>query len=231
MKHKTHTATIDPGSIHINEENVIAYMGYKEKTYPQPVFESITALSGQLHSHLNIHAGWIKCPHPVVDVSAGSIVCEERQFNCGKIIVHDLKESEELILFLATIGSKIQEWSDEKMKQNDLLAAYIIDILGSIAVESAVDILHSNILEKNIKNKQKLSNRYSPGYCGWNVEEQHNLFSFFPEGFCGITLTDSALMLPVKSISGIIGIGEFIKKREYRCGICSQKDCIMRKKK
>ncbi|MCK7538940.1 MAG: hypothetical protein MZV63_52410 [Marinilabiliales bacterium] len=47
-----------------------------------------------------------------------------------------------------------------------------------------------------------ITNRFSPGYCGWDVAEQHKLFSFFKDNFCGITLTESALMNPVKSVSG-----------------------------
>ena len=45
----------------------------------------------------------------------------------------------------------------------------------------------------------RITNSYSPGYCGWNVSEQHALFSLLPEGFCGVRLCESGLMLPIKS--------------------------------
>jgi len=67
-------------------------------------------------------------------------------------------------------------------------------------------------LEKNMRDSgKKITNRYSPGYCGWDVTEQHKLFQLMPENYCGIKLTPSALMDPVKSISGIIGIGKMLK--------------------
>jgi hypothetical protein len=75
----------------------------------------------------------------------------------------------------------------------------------------------------------KITNRYSPGYCDWNVGEQHKLFSFFPDNYCGIRLTPSALMDPVKSVSGIIGIGENVKRNDYTCRVCDMKDCIYRR--
>jgi hypothetical protein len=75
---------------------------------------------------------------------------------------------------------------------------------------------------------KKITNRYSPGYCGWDVTEQHKLFQLIPENYCGIKLTPSALMDPVKSISGIIGIGENVKNNPYTCRLCNQNDCVYR---
>jgi hypothetical protein len=73
-----------------------------------------------------------------------------------------------------------------------------------------------------------MTNRFSPGYCGWNVKDQFTLFSFFPEKFCGIELTDSALMVPVKSVSGIIGLGENVQKKAYPCDVCTMQNCYRR---
>ena len=41
------------------------------------------------------------------------------------------------------------------------------------------------------------TNRFSPGYCGWHVNEQKLLFSLLPDNVCGITLNSSALMYPI----------------------------------
>jgi hypothetical protein len=48
---------------------------------------------------------------------------------------------------------------------------------------------------------------------------------------CGVTLTDSSLMLPIKSVSGVIGVGPDVKKMDYTCGLCSFADCFRRKKR
>jgi hypothetical protein len=57
------------------------------------------------------------------------------------------------------------------------------------------------------------------------VEEQKKLFSFLPKEFCGVSLTDSALMIPIKSISGIIGVGKNVEYKQYFCDTCGRKDC------
>ncbi|RPI00292.1 MAG: hypothetical protein EHM64_17280, partial [Ignavibacteriae bacterium] len=51
------------------------------------------------------------------------------------------------------------------------------------------------------------------------------LFSFLPKRFCGVALTESALMIPIKSISGIIGVGEHVNYKPYFCDECGRKDC------
>jgi hypothetical protein len=114
------------------------------------------------------------------------------------------------------------------MSEGDPLTGYIYDIIGSIVVDAAADMMQSELEKTILSAGKKITNRYSPGYCGWDVSEQHKLFRLFPDNFCGIRLTDSALMDPVKSISGIIGIGEEVRYNNYRCSLCDMKECAYR---
>ena len=50
----------------------------------------------------------------------------------------------------------------------------------------------------------------------------------FEGNTCGVRLTDSSLMVPIKSVSGIIGIGEKVRKLDYTCGLCDSKKCFKR---
>jgi len=49
--------------------------------------------------------------------------------------------------------------------------------------------------------------RYSPGYCGWHVTGQRRLFAALRPEQIGITLGDSCLMEPLKSVSGVLIAG------------------------
>ena len=49
--------------------------------------------------------------------------------------------------------------------------------------------------------------RYSPGYCGWHVSGQRKLFRYLVPEDAGISLRESCLMQPLKSISGVIITG------------------------
>ena len=131
----------------------------------------------------------------------------------------------EAALFAVTIGHEFDKWSKNTFNSGDPLGGFIIDLIGSELAESTADWIENKIVSMAKIENKKCSNRYSPGYCGWNVSEQHKLFSFFPENFCGISLTETALMKPHKSVSGIIGISETIIRRDYPCDVCNVSHC------
>ena len=152
-------------------------------------------------------------------------------FDIKKIVFSQIKKSDSVAIFLCTAGEEIGIRSRKAMQERDMLRGYIYDVIGSEAVEAAADLMQDD-LEKAAKSiGLKITNRYSPGYCDWNVAEQHKLFELMPDNFCGIRLTDSALMDPEKSVSGIIGIGENVRFNPYTCGLCNMKDCVYRKVK
>jgi hypothetical protein len=152
-------------------------------------------------------------------------------FDIKKIVYGQLKKSESAAIFLCTAGEEIGKMSRWAMKSGDLLEGYIYDVVGSEIVEAAVDLMQ-NDLEKSIASSgNKITNRFSPGYCGWDVSEQQKLFQLLPGTYCGIRLTDSSLMDPEKSVSGIIGIGKNVRHLPYTCNICDMKDCIYRRTK
>lgn len=152
-------------------------------------------------------------------------------FNLGKTLVKELRNSESVLFFVCTAGDGISTYSSKLLQGGDPVLGYFYDILGSITVEAAMDKIHQEIKIQAAKNLKGITNRYSPGYCQWDVTDQYKLFSFFNGNSSGITLTESALMHPVKSVSGIIGMGRDVKFREYTCDLCNLKACIYRNKK
>ena len=110
-----------------------------------------------------------------------------------------------------------------------MMKTFIVDTIGSEIAEKAADSLEIELQKIVQQNDWKITNRYSPGYCDWQVSEQQKLFSLLPEHFCGISLTESSLMIPIKSVSGIIGLGPDVKREEYQCSICDMKDCFRRR--
>ncbi len=153
------------------------------------------------------------------------------EFNVNKIIFGQIKKSELIVIFLCTAGEDIYLRSRKLMKDGNLLCGYVYDVIGSEIVEAAADKMQDE-LEKIMRASGKgITNRYSPGYCGWDVVEQQKLFSLMHDNFCGILLSESSLMSPFKSVSGFIGAGENVKRLPYACHLCDREDCIYRRKK
>ncbi len=168
----------------------------------------------------------IEFPGDGISMKIGSTV-----FNPGKIVCRQLRRSGHIAISLCTAGPEIPAWIREEQLNGDMLKAYIIDLFGSEIVEAALDLVQKDVKQELEKEGQKITNRYSPGYCGWNTAEQHKLFSIFPDNYPGIELTDTALMKPIKSVSCITGIGSDVHFNPYTCGICDSEDCIYRERK
>ena len=152
-------------------------------------------------------------------------------FEIGQIIEKQLKGSEAYVLFICTCGQEYETYQQRLKAENDLVRVYIADALGSVIAEKCADEMEKNLQESIEKLGWHHTNRFSPGYCGWHVSQQQKLFPLFEGKTCGVRLTESSLMLPIKSVSGIIGIGKDVRRLDYTCGLCQFEKCYKRKKK
>ncbi len=157
-----------------------------------------------------------------------NITVAHLDFHTEKTITTLLQGSQNLALFVATVGGQFQQWLDDVKAQGDILRLFVLDSIGTSIVESVGDLMEQRLQEAI--GELNHTNRFSPGYCGWDILEQHKLFSLLPTRVCGIDLSDSSLMHPIKSISGVIGVGKDVQRKKYGCAICDNKNCYRRKK-
>jgi hypothetical protein len=162
------------------------------------------------------------------EIIADQIVINGVELNSGKTINHLLRNSERFALFVATSGYGFERLFQQIKSEGDMLKIYIADVLGSLIAESAGDILERHI--EGYLGSDSHTNRFSPGYCGWHLSQQVDLFRLMGGNPCGITLSDVSLMTPVKSISGVIGIGENVSRKLYACHVCELTTCYKRKR-
>lgn len=157
------------------------------------------------------------------------LMIEGIEFNLGNIIYRDLKNVSDIFIFVCTIGNQLELKVQELFDSGETISAFILDRIASELVELTADLMEKIIMDELKLKDYNLTNRYSPGYCGWSVSEQQKLFSLLPEDFCGVKLTESSLMLPIKSISGIYGAAQNLIRKNYHCEICDDEFCYRRK--
>lgn len=206
-------------------------MGYLPGTAPEPVTELIQEASEEL-----ITLGGVKTEYRIFSnirlwPEDKTVEIEGVIFHVKPIIYSQITDAEEVTLFICTAGPLVGEMSRRSMKEGDLLRGYVYDVIGSEVVECAADTMQDELKKAAGTRGMNITNRFSPGYCGWDVAEQHKLFSFFKDNFCDITLTPSALMNPVKSVSGLTGIGRNVRYTSYQCHKCDDSNCIYRNRK
>ncbi len=167
---------------------------------------------------------------PHFDTESSELFINNNSFALGKIVAHALKKSSSVAFFVCTCGESVEHFSKELIKGGHTLEGYIVDLIGSEIAEGMADFIHKEIGNDMKKKNLNITNRYSPGYCNWPVSDQQFLFPMM-KNTCGVALTLSSLMIPIKSVSGIVGIGPDVKFRGYSCSKCDAGFCIYRDKK
>lgn len=211
--------------ISIKKNQIVDVIGYD--SLPEQFEKLLDYIIDESKKKLQIRAGYKILDYKLAESSDG-IIISDIFFKTDKIVKSQLNRIEKVAIFVTTIGKEIENWIKELNDKGEVLLSYLADITASESVENVADILHDYLRGKMKNLGLNVTNRYSPGYCNWSVSEQHKLFSLLPENFCDIKLTDTALMIPIKSISGIIGIGKNAKWKEYQCDRCGVKDCTYR---
>ena len=138
----------------------------------------------------------------------------------------NLKDCEKVIFFAATIGTQIDRLI-AKYGHISPSRALVFQAIGAERIEALCDAFCKDIwAEYNIAIKP----RFSPGYGDLPILAQKDIFSvLLPEKYIGLTLTDSMLMSPSKSVTAIVGLGGEEKQQSpNKCSACSKKDCIFR---
>ena len=213
----------------IDAADIIAILGYESENAPDHIREDLDTILNTAGDYCTIRGGIRLFDNIEISHEKRHILLQDVEFAAGKIITSQLRGADSAALFACTVGNGLENWSRALMADGDFLKGYIVDAIASVTVEAAVEKSTDQI--PGFMPGKKMSNRYSPGYCGWDVAEQQKLFSLLPPNFCGITLSASSLMAPIKSVSGLIGLGPEMKKVDYTCRFCDLKDCVYRRQR
>lgn len=215
--------------LHITLSEIYESMGYADAVPDEAVKKEILSLLHRIEAAAHpCFYFFLSCGK--LEEGEEKLIINDTSFRIGRIIARQLHGSERFAFFAATVGQDFEAFQHELQQEGDMVKIYITDAIGSIIAEKAADCMEAS-LDACISNEGWLhTNRFSPGYCGWHVSEQKKLFPLFPVSEpCGIKLTESSLMLPIKSVSGVIGVGEKVRKTAYTCGLCTYDKCYRRK--
>ncbi|MFH1559960.1 MAG: vitamin B12 dependent-methionine synthase activation domain-containing protein [Chloroflexota bacterium] len=156
---------------------------------------------------------------------------EDRATIEGSIVFHSqviarlLEQSQKVAVFVATIGDHLEDIVAGLAEDGYMLNASVLDAIASNATEKVADLVHNMIDEEARELGLHTSRRFSPGYCDWDVNQQELIFHAMDGDSAGVRLTEGCLMLPRKSISGIIAIGNSNVESYNPCQSCPSLDC------
>ncbi len=155
---------------------------------------------------------------------AEGVIIEGLHLN-SKVLRKNLANIERVFPFVITIGNKFGESLDTC---NDLLEKFYLDTIGNVALNQVRIALKDHLKQKYAIEKTAFM---APGSLpNWPIEQQKPLFKLLGDvqASIGVKLTESLLMLPAKSVSGIYFPTE---TSFFSCQLCPRERCDSRKAK
>ncbi len=213
---------------HINIDEALRYMGFNENIN----IDNIVPLLRKCEEDL-INSANIRYCYKIFDIERKenniSLVNTNLQLT-GKAILSHLDNCSKAVLMACTLSDMVDKLIN-RYNITDMTSALIADAMASAMIEQVCNEVEE-IMKKelNIKN---MTWRFSPGYGDLPIDIQQRFIQVInAEKQIGLTVTDSNILIPRKSVTAIIGISDnAIPQKKRGCAVCNMnKTCQFRKR-
>ena len=135
----------------------------------------------------------------------------------------------------ATVGEEIETAVTRHFSEGNYAYSVLLDAAATTAVEQIADAMEKAIHPKAAAQGYTMRWRFSPGYGDWPLDQQPELIRVTKCETIGISLSESKMLVPRKSVTAIIGLYKEVKGSEEAahspngCAACDKVDCPSRK--
>ena len=146
--------------------------------------------------------------------------------NLGK----NLAGCQSAVILGATLGAGV-DMLLRKYALTDMARVVTLQACAAAMLEEYLDECQQNIGKKLEKERLYLRPRFSPGYGDFPIEHQKMILRMLDTAkTIGLTMTDSSMLTPTKSVTAVIGVSRSKEPCHMkRCEACDKKDCIYRR--
>jgi hypothetical protein len=141
----------------------------------------------------------------------------------SRVLSVNLSDANRVFAYVATCGIELEDWA---ATMHDMLESFWADYIKEQALHIATESLHQHIIDHFQPGEMSSMN---PGsLADWPMSQQPLLFSLLGdvEGAVGVRLTSTRLMIPTKSVSGLL----FPTEETFAsCQLCPMPDCPNRR--
>jgi hypothetical protein len=201
-------------AITIRHDDIASLLGYGRAGVPERVQEMVDDIEGVAPQ--------------LLEPACAYRIMKHEEFAKSRFLRH----VDDVALCLVTIGGKLEEEILNSKEKGLLGHALILDTYGSAAAEACAEAAELIISSEVTGMGLRCSQRFSPGYGAWAVDEQRWIMDAIDGGSLGVTLTDGCMMQPRKSVTFAVTIGKNpIELRTANiCNSCGAANCPSRDK-
>jgi len=136
---------------------------------------------------------------PILQQDEETVLLAEDARLSGKMPPKVLAGADEVICFVGTLAGFSSE-------SEDMMEEYFIDTWGSAYIEAAQAWFAAEVQTALAQEGKKRTHLWCPGQHQFELINQKALFQLLAPEDVGCTLTKRFMMLPTKSVSGIMGV-------------------------
>lgn len=204
--------------------DAIRYLGYKNQLPDAQTLEEINQLMAELER--------VCTPKYTMREVAISIENNTVNFDFFTVesrnLAKNLKNCEKAIFLALTLGTEA-DFLIRRYSKISVTKSVIINACASGLIEDFANITQKNI-ENSLENEY-LRPRFSPGYGDFDLKHQKDIVNLLNTSKnIGLTLTESLIMMPIKSITAVMGVSKTKDNCLVEgCEVCAKKDCEFRR--
>lgn len=182
------------------------YLGYSKLNAPDSVIDGlIKECCFKMQEEISPKACF--CDFQIKESEKKGFVSFEDVEIESKDLENYFKNCKKVYLFAATIGPRV-DLLIKKMQHLDSVKASIFQACGAMFVEKLVDLLNDEVKKIAAKENFSCKPRFSPGFGDVSLAVQKDFFRLLPCNKLGLTLMETLIMAPEKSVTGFIALKE-----------------------
>ncbi len=205
------TLSAPADALEIKEDEVLRYLGYKKAQITDDDRDIAAAVIEDARRVIRPMACYARFPLEFFDEGGtpdpdGDLIA----LPWGKVLSRDLAKNlrgcSDVFVFACTLGVGF-DMLLRKIALRSMSRAALLQGAGAAAAEALADMLNDELRYVAEESGEKLRPRYSPGFGDFTLENQTGVFSVLdPPRRIGLTLRDTLIMTPEKSITALVGI-------------------------
>lgn len=208
-------------------KEAIRYLGYGKHAVDEQTLTMISSAFEDLESVVSN-----KSIYRIFDLQYE----DENTFSIGKVNIEsknlgkNLKGCHKIVVFGATLGTGVDQLM-KRVSLTDMAKAVVLQACAAALLEEYCDQCQQEIAGKLKKEGLYLRPRFSPGYGDFDIRYQAPIMQMLDcAKTIGLTMTDSYMMTPVKSVTAVIGVSDKKEPCHIKgCEECKKTDCVYRR--
>lgn len=220
-------------NLKVDKNEILRYLGYNGQALDNNTINLIDECIEKLNN--TIKPRYIYKIFKIEDKDTEIYIKDADLALKGKDIKNHLKGCGDCAVLAATLGIN----ADNLIRITQSISMSEAVVLDACAVEFIEKVCDNicNEIENSLKKADgelKITSRFSAGYGDLGIEIQPDILRIVDaQRKIGLTVTESNIMIPRKSVTAIVGIykGNRESKPQKGCGRCTLKDSCMYRKK